>query len=294
MHCKEISIYVFPEKELRGLSPNFHILVSVSDLYFPTTGPAIFLQQNRAYRSRECINRSQKKECRNGNCGRAVPFGFEFSVLCLCRVLSLWPVLSCTLLYCPVLSCAVLCCLVLSYAFLTLSVLSWSVLCHPVLPWATLCSSAEFLDEIQTNFPPCYSITPTALSWDLYFFKLTQPLTVSVKEKGGKPDRKAYPLPYSLRNPYRNLKSEKSHDFAQKPHWNCKFVNSASALLWHLLSCASLCCSPSLCNAVLYCPGLHCDVLCCPVLPVLSIATMCCTLPCGVMKNIIKIIIIIK
>ncbi len=32
MHCKEISIYVFPEKELRGLRPNFHILVSVSDL----------------------------------------------------------------------------------------------------------------------------------------------------------------------------------------------------------------------------------------------------------------------
>jgi hypothetical protein len=37
-----------------------------------------------------------------------------------------------------------------------------------------------------------------------------QPLTVSVKEKGGKPDRKPYPypLPYDLRNPYRNLKSE--------------------------------------------------------------------------------------
>jgi hypothetical protein len=35
MHCKEISIYVFPEKELRGLSPNFHIHVSVSDLYIP-------------------------------------------------------------------------------------------------------------------------------------------------------------------------------------------------------------------------------------------------------------------
>ncbi len=25
VHFKEISIYVFPEKELRGLSPNFHI-----------------------------------------------------------------------------------------------------------------------------------------------------------------------------------------------------------------------------------------------------------------------------
>jgi hypothetical protein len=43
----EISIYLLPEKELRGLSPNFHIHVSVSDLYIPTIGPPIFLQQNR-------------------------------------------------------------------------------------------------------------------------------------------------------------------------------------------------------------------------------------------------------
>jgi hypothetical protein len=35
MHFKEISIYVFPEKELRGLSPNIHIHVPVSDLYVP-------------------------------------------------------------------------------------------------------------------------------------------------------------------------------------------------------------------------------------------------------------------
>ncbi len=46
-HCKEIWIYVFPEKELRGLSPNFHIHVSVSDLYIPTFGTPVFLQQNR-------------------------------------------------------------------------------------------------------------------------------------------------------------------------------------------------------------------------------------------------------
>ncbi len=44
-----------------------------------------------------------------------------------------------------------------------------------------------------------------------------QPLTVStvqllytVKEKGEKPYRKPNPLPYGLRNPYRNLKSEKT------------------------------------------------------------------------------------
>jgi hypothetical protein len=39
----------------------------------------------------------------------------------------------------------------------------------------------------------------------------------TVKKKGGKPDRKPYPLPYGLRNPYRNLKSENSQDYAQKP-----------------------------------------------------------------------------
>ncbi len=31
IHCKEIWIYVFSEKELRGLSPNFHIHVPVRD-----------------------------------------------------------------------------------------------------------------------------------------------------------------------------------------------------------------------------------------------------------------------
>jgi hypothetical protein len=46
-HCKEIWIYVFPKKELRGLSPNFHIHGSVSDLYISPFGPPIFLQQNR-------------------------------------------------------------------------------------------------------------------------------------------------------------------------------------------------------------------------------------------------------
>jgi hypothetical protein len=47
VHCKEIWIYVFPEKELGGISPNFHIHVSVSDFCILTFGPPIFLQQNR-------------------------------------------------------------------------------------------------------------------------------------------------------------------------------------------------------------------------------------------------------
>jgi hypothetical protein len=34
-HCKQDPIYVFPKMKLRGLVPNFHIHVSVSDLYIP-------------------------------------------------------------------------------------------------------------------------------------------------------------------------------------------------------------------------------------------------------------------
>jgi hypothetical protein len=43
-HCNENPIYVFPEKELRGPSPNFHIHVSVRDLYIPRIVPHIFLK----------------------------------------------------------------------------------------------------------------------------------------------------------------------------------------------------------------------------------------------------------
>ncbi len=37
---------VFPAKELRGLSPNFHIHVYVSDLNIPTIDLLILLQEN--------------------------------------------------------------------------------------------------------------------------------------------------------------------------------------------------------------------------------------------------------
>jgi hypothetical protein len=52
---------IFPEKELSGHSPNFHIHVSVSVLYIPT----IDLICCRKYvdRSWEYINRSQAQEC---------------------------------------------------------------------------------------------------------------------------------------------------------------------------------------------------------------------------------------
>jgi hypothetical protein len=50
--------------------------------------------------------------------------------------------------------------------------------------------------------------------------------------KRGKPDRKTYPLPFGLRNPYRNLKSENSQDYAQKPQRNSTFINSTSVPLY--------------------------------------------------------------
>jgi hypothetical protein len=49
LHCKDTipkTKQTFPEKELRGLSPNFHVYVSVSDLYIPTIGLPILLQEN--------------------------------------------------------------------------------------------------------------------------------------------------------------------------------------------------------------------------------------------------------
>jgi hypothetical protein len=55
-----------------------------------------------------------------------------------------------------------------------------------------------------------------------YFY--SKVIMYNVKEKGEKP----YPLPYGLRNPYRNLKSENTQDYDQKPKQNCTFINSAS------------------------------------------------------------------
>ncbi len=36
---------IFPEKEYQGLSPNFHIHVSVSELYIPTMGLPFLLEE---------------------------------------------------------------------------------------------------------------------------------------------------------------------------------------------------------------------------------------------------------
>ncbi len=47
VHCKDDPIDVFPDMKMRGIVPNFHIHVYVSDLCIPTIGPPIFLQTNR-------------------------------------------------------------------------------------------------------------------------------------------------------------------------------------------------------------------------------------------------------
>jgi hypothetical protein len=44
-HCKEDPIYVFPIMKLRGLFPNFHIHVSVSDVFIYFHDYSSYLQQ---------------------------------------------------------------------------------------------------------------------------------------------------------------------------------------------------------------------------------------------------------
>jgi hypothetical protein len=98
---------------------------------------------------------------------------------------------------------------------------------------------AEFLDEIQTivfllaihshlfSFAVRFLYLQTHATSDSFYSSVTD-LLYTVKEKGGKPDRKPYTLPYGLRNPFRNLKAENSQDYAQKSKRNCTFMNSAS------------------------------------------------------------------
>jgi hypothetical protein len=72
MHCNKYSIDVF-NSGLCGLSPNFHIHVSVSDLYIPRIGPHTSCSRiGKAIV--EIYNRSQTHECGNRDCGRAIPF----------------------------------------------------------------------------------------------------------------------------------------------------------------------------------------------------------------------------
>jgi hypothetical protein len=61
----EISKQIFPEKEHRDLSPNFHIHASGSALYIPTIGLPILLEEICIDRSWDYINCSQAHECGN-------------------------------------------------------------------------------------------------------------------------------------------------------------------------------------------------------------------------------------
>jgi hypothetical protein len=68
VHCNENPIYVFPEKELRGLSPNFflHIHVSRERLIYSHAGSVHIFSCSRIGRPIvEYINRSQTHVCEN-------------------------------------------------------------------------------------------------------------------------------------------------------------------------------------------------------------------------------------
>jgi hypothetical protein len=114
---------------------------------------------------------------------------------------------------------------------------------HVYVHICTHCTAAEFLDKIQIKAlrvsSLLFTVTSTALSWDLYFFKLTQPLRVSrvlllytVKEKGGKPgqNHSLFPLVEEIHTETSSL-SENSQDCAQKSKRNCTFMNSALVLV---------------------------------------------------------------
>ena len=86
---------------------------------------------------------------------------------------------------------------------------------------------AEFLDKIQTKVLRVFLYS---FAFKFLFLQIHATSYSFCKEERRITDRKPYPLPYGLRNPYRNLKSENSHDYAQKPKRNCTFMNSASDL----------------------------------------------------------------
>jgi hypothetical protein len=88
------------------------------------------------------------------------------------------------------------------------------------------------------RFSPCYSQSLLQLCFEIYISSnscnllhiSTVQLLHTVKEKGENPDRKPYPLPYSLRKQYRNLMSENFQYFAQKTQRKCTFMNSAYSI----------------------------------------------------------------
>ncbi len=100
-------------------------------------------------------------------------------------------------------------------------------------------SEAEFLNEIQTKvfrvFHPAihshrysFALRYLFLQTHATSYSFYNALLYTIKEERGKPDRKPQSLSYGLRNPYVNLKSKNSQDYAQKSQRNCTFINLAS------------------------------------------------------------------
>ncbi len=86
-----------------------------------------------------------------------------------------------------------------------------------------------------------FTVISTALPWYFYFFNSRNLLCISSNSRNFfhissnshnllNISTVQITLPYGLRNPYSNLKSENSQDYAQKPQRNCTFMNSASVL----------------------------------------------------------------
>jgi hypothetical protein len=90
MHCNENPIYALLFWELRCLSPNFHIHVSMSDFLYSQDRFTYFLQQNSQIDRGNILNRSQTHECEKLDIGRAIPFlgifVLNFRVLVLCSL----------------------------------------------------------------------------------------------------------------------------------------------------------------------------------------------------------------
>ncbi len=144
------------------------------------------------------------------------------------------------------------------------------------------------MDEIQTKV---LSVLLLAIHSHLYSFALRfiilqthttsynfyNSAAVHCKGQRRKPDRKPHPLPFGLRNPYRNLQSENSQGFAQKLYCLFFFIcfcllcfsyipascSDTFSTLWLLplffLSLLLIICS----NVVLSCTGSHCTSQCC-------------------------------
>ncbi len=95
LHCNGNSVYIFLFWELRCLSPNFHIHVSVSDLYIPRIGPHI-PPVEKADPSWEYIIFSQTHECGNWDRGPDIPFlgifvsNFRHFVFAVCHRTCIW------------------------------------------------------------------------------------------------------------------------------------------------------------------------------------------------------------